>query len=136
MQEANPSSIILKVVTESKKRKAAGGKKEVEEKKKKKLDHNNNASGSTTASSWRPPQQQYPPYQVLAPQMYWQLPQLQYGGYHQHFPPSALYNRQATQFRPQTKATGCFTCGEASHGFRRCTSIATPAAKPMPPPPQ
>ena len=49
MREANPSSIVLKAVTEAKKHKAAV-KKEPEDKKKKKGDVNNNGGGQ--AAPW------------------------------------------------------------------------------------
>ena len=79
MREANPSSIVLKAVTEAKKRKAASKKgKETEEKKKKKPDANSNSSSNSSThwrgsnfqrpyaqppamSYWAPGPQQYPP---------------------------------------------------------------------------
>ena len=71
MREANPSSIVLKAVTEAKKRKAAvKGGKEGEEKKRKKPDTNNNnvPSGS---SSWRNPGYQYPTYNTGQHNLHW-----------------------------------------------------------------
>ena len=54
MREANPSSIVLKAVTESKKRKAAVKGKDGEDKPKgKKPDNNNNNSGTGNPYSWR-----------------------------------------------------------------------------------
>ena len=60
MREANPSSIVLKAVTEAKKRKAASkGGKDTEEGKKtrKKTDANNNnsshGSGPNVSGGWR-----------------------------------------------------------------------------------
>ena len=141
MREANPSSIVLKAVTEAKKRKAAG-KKEPEEKKRKKTDSNNNV-GSGSAPNWRG-QMPYRQFQMQAPQQYWQQPQQpqfggpQYSGYAPtpQYPPAAPYGRQANAFRP-ARPPGCFNCGESSHGFRRCPNVPPPpsAPKAAPPPP-
>ena len=131
MKEANPSSIVLKAVTESKKRKAAvGGKKDTEEKKKKKPEAAS-SSGPSSGGSWRGAQH-YAAYHPPVQQQYWQP---QYSGYHAPYPPAAPYNRQANQFRQTPRPAGCFTCGEASHGFRRCPNASTTAATKAPPPP-
>ena len=146
MREANPSSIVLKAVTEAKKRKAAskGGGKETEEvrKPKKKPDANNKShvSGSGNSGGWRTA---YQPHYNVAPAHYWGQP----GGYppaasfypqQPTYPPAAPYNRQAGSYRPP-RPPGCFSCGEANHGFRRCPNAPQPApaamAKPPPPPP-
>ena len=128
MRDENPSSIVLKAVSESKKRKAVT-KKEPEEKKKKK-EHGGSSGG--TAPPWRG-QAPFRSYQPPAPQQYWQ-PMPQYAGFPAAptptYPPAAPYGRQAGSFRPQ-RPPGCFNCGDASHGFRRC-----PNAAPTPPPPR
>ena len=136
MKEANPSSIVLKAVTEAKKRKAASKEgKEGEEKKKKRTDSNNNAH--TGNAGWRSGQYR-PPY-AGPPQGYWTqaavnpAPYYGYHGAYQPAPPPTPYSRQAGNFRPQTRPPGCFTCGEANHGFRRCPNAA--AGQPPPPPP-
>ena len=135
MREANPSSIVLKAVTESKKRKAAGSKKEVEEKKPKKSAFSASA-GSNSGGAWKGMQQQYAAYQPPMQKEYWPPPQ--YGGYHAPYPPAVPYNRQANQFRQPLRPPGCFTCGEANHSFRSCPSApaapATKTALPSPPP--
>ena len=130
MKEANPSSIVLKAVTEAKKRKAAGKTKDTDEKKKRKNDDNNNYTPRN--SGWRSSsyQQSYQPQQP-----YWQPPapiQAPYYNYQNAYhPPAAPYGRQTNTFRP-SRPPGCFTCGEASHGFRRCPNANAP---PPPPPP-
>ena len=143
MKEANPSSIVLKAVTEAKKRKAAG-RKEGEDKKKKREDSNNNNSSSSNnngppnrnnshgASNWRAgaayaPQQAQPYYGWPGNN----VSQPYYGSY-ASYAPAAPYNRQASQFRPPRPA-GCFSCGESNHGFRRCPNMGPP---PPPPPPK
>ena len=131
MREANPSSIVLKAVTESKKRKAAvGGKKDTEEKKKK--PEAAASAGSSSGGSWRGAPHYAAYHPPAPPSQYWQP---QYSGYHAPYPPAAPYNRQANQFRQNTRPAGCFTCGEASHGFRRCPNASAAAAKAPPPPP-
>ena len=131
MREANPSSIVLKAVTEAKKRQAASksGKEAPEKKRKGKADANNNTAAAS-GSGWRGYQQQYAGPQ----QNYWgqTAPTQPFYGYQSPYPPAAPYNRQATSFRPSTRPPGCFTCGEASHGFRRCPNASS---APPPPPP-
>ena len=141
MREANPSSIVLKAVTEAKKRKAAvKGGKEGEEKKRKKPDANNNSAPSGS-SSWRNPGYQYPAYNAGQHNLHWMAGQNTqaappFYGYPNPYPPAAPYNRQAGSFRPP-RPPGCFNCGEANHGFRRCPNApaSTSAPKPPPPPP-
>ena len=142
MREANPSSIVLKAVTEAKKRKAAG-KKEPEEKRKRKAEHHGATHhGGSVNNAWRShsnyagfqyaaPQQQYWPQQQ---QFQYQMPQPQTAFAP---PPPAPYGRQTNAFRP-TRQGGCFYCGDSSHGFRRCPNAQSAAAssqKAGPPPP-
>ena len=135
MREANPSSIVLKAVTEAKKRKAASKEgKETEEKKKKKPDANNNSSSSNSVhwrgSNFQRPYAQPPVLSYWAPSPQQQPPP--FYGYANPYPPASPYGRQASSgFRP-TRPPGCFTCGEANHGFRRCPNASGP---PPPPPP-
>ena len=146
MRESNPSSIVLKAVTEAKKRKAATKSvKETEEKKKKKVDCNNNShGGSNSNSNWRNYPHQ-PHYHHPTPQ-YWNpmLHGAQAAPYFQQpaspYPPATPYGRQAAGGYRPPRPPGCFTCGEANHGFRRCPNASRPPpppqeSKPPPPPP-
>ena len=139
MREANPSSIVLKAVTESKKRKAAVKGKEGEEgsKKKRRNDGNNNSVYSWRSSNYQPqstPQYWHPQQQQQ------QMQQPQHYGFQQPSfpPPAAPYARQAgPSFRPP-RPPGCFNCGDSSHGYRRCPNTSGPPqsapSKPQPPP--
>ena len=135
MKESNPSSMVLKAVTEAKKRKAAGKKESAEDKKKKKDDSgssnsNNNNSGG---NRWRGGQAMYPPQYWPPPPPPPQYHSYQAPTYAQ--PPAAPYGRQAAQFRP-SRPPGCFNCGEANHGFRRCPNMpGNPPPPPKNPPP-
>ena len=145
MKEANPSSIVLKAVTEAKKRKAASkGGKETDEGKKarRKTDGNNNShnNGPSNSGGWRNTYQQ--PQYNMAPNHYWGqssgFPPTAnfYQPQNAYPPPAAPYNRQAGTYRPP-RPPGCFSFGEANHGFRRCPNApsAPPAAMAKPPPP-
>ena len=151
MKEANPSSIVLKAVTEAKKRKAAG-KKDGEDKKKKREDSNNNSTSNSSSNNSSGPSHRshghgannawrssaaYAPQQSPYPFYGWQggngAPQPYYGSY-ASYAPAAPYNRQANQFRPP-RPPGCFNCGKSSHGFRRCPNMAAPPPPPPPKPP-
>ena len=129
MKESNPSSMVLKAVTEAKKRKAAGKKEGSEDKKKKKSDENNN--GASNNNRWRGVQPQM--YHAPPQQTYWAPnPAPHHHGYQNAFhPPAAPYARQAAQFR-LSRPPGCFNCGEANHGFRRCPNLPSN----LPPPPK
>ena len=117
MREANPSSIVLKAVTESKKRKAAVKGKEGEEgtRKKRRNEGNNNNSVYSWRSSNYQPQNVQPYWQQQQQQQMQQAPP--YGFQQASFPPPAApYARQAgPSFRPP-RPPGCFNCGDANHG--------------------
>ena len=129
MKDANPSSIVLKAVTESRKRKAATKTKDTEERRKKKPETNTSANSTY---SWRSANYQPPPAQHYWPQAPAPQTAHHYGAYSQPFPPSAPYGRQAgTAFRPPSPP-GCFNCGDSSHGYRRCPNVSSSAPPPPP----